>query len=141
MQDLIERLEKATGPDRQLDAAIWVACFCPEAQDGGIVIEPKGSAYASRESLNTALGSCWVDECSPALLCFTGSLDAARELARGFYWVASEGKTRESEPLGGAQIFRRDHLTTPLAEAEHEKVEIALCIAAVKARASLKTAE
>lgn len=104
--ELIARLEKATGPDREIDNAI-------------------ADALGFEMPLTGSEG--WP-------LYYTGSIDAARTLVDGFYWLASEGRTRDNEPLGGAQVFRKNYLVKPIAEAEHERVEIALCIAALKAR-------
>ncbi len=125
MDDLIERLQKATGPDRQLGNDILLACGWRIEEEGD---GPDRRLFWSSPDADYNDG----DQPDP-----TASLDAARIVASGFYWIASEGRTRDSEPLGGAQVFRKSYLVKPLAEAEHESVEIALCIAALTARASL----
>jgi hypothetical protein len=62
------------------------------------------------------------------------SLDDARKLIpSGLYWHAGEGKTRADEPLGAASIIAPGSLET-IAEAEHTRVEVAMCIASLKAR-------
>lgn len=105
MQDLIERLEKATGPDREVDSLI------ADWQVGKQRISIGGDAR------------------------YTGSYDAARLLIpAGLFWLVSEGKTRPDEPLGGAQIRDPKSLEI-ITEAEHQSAIIALCIAGLKARA------
>lgn len=123
--NLIERLKAATGPDRSLGNDVLRSCgwrteeFGDGPDRGQFWIDPDPS------------GNDYLDGDHPDP---TASLDAARKVATGFYWVASEGKTRDNEPLGGVQIFQKNYLTKPVAEAEHEKVEIAMCIAALIAR-------
>lgn len=135
--DLIARLEKATGPDRKLDALIEAAVGVdPEA---GLLQEGYWRNYEADDD-KVAI---WINgpnghhrkegTYSPAKL--TGSFDAARTLIpEGLYWIVSEGRTRATEPLGGAQIFRPGYLVKPFAEAEHESAIIALCIAGLIAR-------
>lgn len=118
---LIARLEAATGWDAQIDYDIAISIGWKQEFGGATGATPRGMRSPDGMYHYTA----------PPV---TASLDAALTLAAGFYWVASEGKTRDKEPLGGAQIFERLYLVKPIAEAEHERVEIALCIAALKAR-------
>jgi hypothetical protein len=113
---LIERLEKATGPDRELDLDI--------ARLQGVTVMRRN----------------WDDTANVehTFHHYTESFDSARSLVpAGFYWLVSEGRTRDTEPLGGAQVFRPNYLVEPIAQAEHESAVIALCIAALKARAAL----
>lgn len=128
MKDLIERLEKATEPDRYLDLAILNALRA----DGEWVFHDRHKMHVICNKYgNDAPGNpiCSLER-------FTGSLDDARALVpEGFYWLVSEGRTRASEPLGGAQVFKPSYLVEPLSQAEHESAVIALCIAALKARA------
>lgn len=160
MNDLIERLEKAKGPDRDLADEILFACGWQINHDQERIAEVRANGWKCEaengeeyidtfeEFMNCA---CWYrpgakpfrDSWMPGHVRPdpTASLNAARDLLDGFYWVASEGRTRDDEPLGGAQVFRRDYLVKPIAEAEHEKVEIAVCIAALKARVALKPSE
>jgi hypothetical protein len=107
--DLIARLEKATGPDRDLDEAI-LRHFLDEE------LAAKGSARVP----------------SPCPR-YTESLDAALKLApEGAFWIIGCGRVRSGEPLGGAQIISPSG--SELAEAEHDSPTIAFCIAALKAR-------
>lgn len=122
MNEIIERLEKATGPDRQLGNDVLLACGWRLEEEGD---GPDRRLFWSSPDADYNDG----DQPDP-----TASLDAARLLVSGFFWLAGEGKTRAGEPLGGAQIFRTTYLVKPIAEAEHDKVEIALCIAVLKAR-------
>lgn len=62
MRDLIERLERATGPDRELDAAIW--CW-------------RHPEYEMRNNGFTKHPNRFVQSKSPE---YTGSLDAALTL-------------------------------------------------------------
>lgn len=125
---LIARLQKLNGPDRKTDAMIECWLKFPDLRPA------KADDHLEHQNgVPPGPGHIW---CPTGFLIadyYTSSLTAARKLANGFYWVASEGKTRDSEPLGGAQIFRKNYLVKPVAEAEHEYVEIALCIAVLKA--------
>lgn len=160
MTNLIERLQKATGPDRDLADEVLFACGWRTNFDADEIAEVRANGWKceaenGEEYLDTFEAflncACWY---APGDRPFhdkwiegfyrpnpLASLDAARKLVADFYWVASEGKTRDAEPLGGAQVFRRDYLVKPLAEAEHERVEIALCIAALKARSHVTSQE
>lgn len=134
MQDLIERLTKATGPDRGLDSDILVAIGKEPPLEFGY---QRGAESWQRHLWYSAHR----DVVEPPH--YTTSIDDARTLVPdGCYWIISEGKTRDSEPLGGAQVFRPSYVAAkPIGEAEHDKVEIALCIAALKARAALHPQE
>lgn len=124
---LIARLEKLSGPDRSVGNDVLLACgwtnneygFGPSRFLEWVNPDPNGIDYHDGNQPDP-----------------TASLDAARMLANGFYWIASEGRTRDNEPLGCAQIFQKNYLTKPVAEAEHEFVEIALCIAILRARST-----
>lgn len=126
LDDLIARLEKLTGPDRQLDGLIFKTLYQRD--------EDMWTTFGDEDVWHRRDPSdhCAYDPPPNYTACMADAVTLVRSM--NFYWVASEGKTRETEPLGGVQIFRRNHLVTPLSEAEHEKVEIALCIAALKAR-------
>lgn len=122
LSDLIERLEKATGADRELDALIYIQKYPESADDPGPSIGDHGWAFLRYGVVRDDVPH------------YTGSFDAARELIPdGLYWHAGEGKTRDDEPLGAAEIIEPGSLKT-IADAEHAKVEIALCIASLKAR-------
>lgn len=71
MRDLIERIEAAEGPSRELDAEIAKAV---------------GAEHGSREKVSMESRSIYyIDECAPA---YTASLDAAMTLVpEGFDWA------------------------------------------------------
>lgn len=124
LAEIIERLQRATGPDRELDARIQCAIqgFKFIAFD-----DSRGCDSIKYEGPSNALDLVYD---------YTGSFDAAWMLIpAGLYWHASEGKTRADEPLGAASIIAPVSLET-IAEAEHASVVIALCIVALKARAA-----
>ena len=134
---LISRLEAADGPSRELDAEIAVSVFVTLKTDDDLI-------YAHRRDPGndaTHPGHYFIKSRSGAQAQsaprYTSSLDAALMLVRsmGFYWMAAEGRTRPDEPLGAVQLYRRDTREI-VAEAEHEYVEIALCIAALRARSA-----
>lgn len=101
MKDLIERLEKAAAPDRELDNLIWFW-----------------------------LGQPLPDDCADCPARYTASLDAALTLVpEGHYW---------SFDSRGCAIVCADQ---PPSEIHgdclgHKSPAIALCIAALKARAA-----
>jgi hypothetical protein len=67
---------------------------------------------------------------------YTGSIDVAITLLPdGFYWILGHGKVGESEPLGGAYVFEPNSGNTPIATAEASTAALALCAAALRARA------
>lgn len=69
---------------------------------------------------------------------FTSSVDDALDLVPvGKWYLAGKGKTREDEPLYGAQILGGEILErdTVIAEGEHDAHQaLAICIAAIRAR-------
>lgn len=133
---LIARLEKATGPDRRLDCAIYVALG------------------AKRPTRKTALYWTSPDgktQHYEALIpYYTGSIDAARTAVPEGWWIT----LRFCKNKGAAEGFYHAELQTdPYIAArdfdEHEELEItannaptpaiALCIAALKAIAMIAT--
>lgn len=110
---LIERLEKATGPDRELDLAIALA-VCPNV------------LVAKRDTLTGALRDYTYWE-------YTASIDAALTLVPPeWMWALHGGKGS----CLGAQLNLPD-VETPEVEIfvdDAASVAIALCIAALKAR-------
>ena len=114
LAEIITRLERATGPDRQIDQAIaiWVGNF-------------------SRTDGHTVIG---VANCSE----YTRSLDAAAALRKrvlpGKAWIAGEVRNLPKEPLGGAVIFDGPHGDCEeMAVAEGATPELALCLAICRA--------
>jgi hypothetical protein len=140
MNDLIERLEKATGPSRALDGEIF-----------RLIDKRSGDRWELFDVDVDRIG-VWYRECreekgayiSPAF--YTASIDAALTLVPNSHTVYltrpnPEGTATTSElsyacvappGLGGQQhAKKRAHLTS-----FHKSFAIALCIAALKARLS-----
>lgn len=125
MDELIESLKKATGPDPDLDGRIYCAIngltFRSVSKSGAIHFESKDGTHTM---------------VTPHP--YTSSLDTAREvIPKGLYWIAGYGKNSELEPLGGACVFDRNP-EQPLAEGEGATEHIAMCIAGLKARQALR---
>lgn len=123
---LPDRIERAEGPCRELDAEIAAAVGVKHGPDSGWC--------------NNHNGDYWtVDESAPA---YTASLDAATTLVpEGCGWFAAWGQTSPSEPMGGAIITAHakfagyDVANDPIAEAEAATPALALCAAALRAHA------
>lgn len=86
--DIIERLEKAEGPDRAIDVAIALATkdYSERAYQSDKMMRPKGTEYTVERFLSDRLSSR-----------YTGSLDAAIALVErmlpGWKWsLDSEGR-------------------------------------------------
>jgi hypothetical protein len=122
--ELIGRLEAAGAGSRDLDMDIAKSLgFRPIATIRGVQIHnPK-----------QAPGVSW------GLPHYTTSLDAAVKLVpEGKWWTGGAGKTRPDERLYGAAIYE-PVVGEPqrIADGEHDtSAAIALCIAALKARAA-----
>lgn len=132
MKDLIERLEKATGPDRELDVLIYF--YDPTATEP-IKVEKTVEYYGSfsRTAWKCGRGGEW-DDC---ILHFTSSIDAAMTLVpNGWHlhvlnqidWPGEGWNVNLWGPPvpEGQRQFKKAYAKTPA---------IALCIAALKARA------
>lgn len=126
MQDLIDRLEKATGPDRSLDQAIALIAFpdcelwSPELWSGG------PNEYIKREK-----PELWYDQ----ILHYTQSMDAAMSLLPASFWGSIEwaGTTeshKQSWPL--VKLGTGDIRLS----AQANTLPLTICIAALKAKAA-----
>lgn len=119
LADLIARLEKATGPDRGIDAAI--AKICDPADD------PSEAAFFN--------GRDYPDQ-------YTSSIDAALTLVPdGWDWRIGGPDWRHevrASYFGYVREYREDMAGRPDSEgsAHHTAPAIALCIAALTARSS-----
>lgn len=122
MNDLIERLEKATGPDRALD---------------GLIAAAVGVEHGPRETVHLESRSYSIfDEVAPR---YTESIDAAMTLMPDGVWLDIGTGTQKAAPSyhwpvvtvglqsDGSRIWRGQLKTIPLA----------LCKAALQARAEL----
>lgn len=114
--DIIERLEKATGPDRRLDFDLW-----------SIVTNPSGfPAFSEPEPVRTNWFECWKDR--NGFPNYTRSTDDARTLIpEGWEWTLHCETEDCRVEIGDPQIGLEGRSETPA---------IALCIAALKARAA-----
>lgn len=133
MKDLIERLEKATGPDRELDAAIGAACEIVDDFDPSVLLDPV--FYRGDECGRIRIYSGKIDpsvkhhkytrDARP----FTASIDAALTLVpEGVDWGVGHlmgWRYRAGIKFPDLSTFEADDYATPA---------IALCIAALKAR-------
>lgn len=117
---LIEKLKAATGPDRELDRAIFQIVadgkFWPEHSRYW-----RAASMSSREPLE-----------------FTASMDAAVLLIPdGMFWVLGMGRTRPDEPLAGCSIVLPTDQINPVGQAEGDHLAICICIAALDARLAI----
>ncbi len=117
-----ERVRAATGADRELDAAIWLACFEPQIASFDVTFHVEQyDNYLSRTSIETVLGGVWVDEMDPPLRHYTASLDAVVALIErklpGWRWNLNKqshatmamvfrpgGSCEESDDSGAAML-------------------------------------
>lgn len=134
MTDLIERLEKATGPDRNLDAEIAASVrYHPYGENhwvGGSDIEIRATGYCVQAFRATG-ESCgnW----QPPL--YTESIDAALRLLRTG-WRAQVDTLNWVEVMPIAIGIYRDHRNEIPVHVRHDKQPaLALCIACMKSRA------
>lgn len=122
MKDLIERLERASGPDRELAndvlfACGWTAHETSDGPDRHVVWEsPDGHGFEDG------------DQPDP-----TASLDAARSLGGMIVYASDIG----ADGLALVKLVF-DTTTTPIVEYTgiHSRLEIAYVIAALRARAA-----
>jgi len=129
IRSLIGQLEAATEGSRQLDADIWLMINPREAAvaiQQGQALAQKGS---SEERLNAA-GRRALERVAPH---YTTSIDAAATLVmRSYQWNLADYSGFARASVGGTKKFGiADAPTAPLA----------LCIAALKARAAVQVAE
>lgn len=125
MNDLIERLEKATGPDRRIDALIWMLEPC----------EPPDCIPQVRDTIFKRFmqGEQWGDSEVPF---YTASIDAALTLKpQGVTYTICDYQ-RPPEVLALLHRKAANVVDTNQYSGKHPVAAIALCIAALKARAA-----
>lgn len=152
---LIERLERATGPDREIDLAIHIAVE-PGGEIAKIVAShPRG--FESREGIeweftgsqqtlcwhrHDASGHCWSNGGLP-MPHYTSSLDAAMTLVPdGWAYQIRMNVSRDGdEAYCNAQLWPfvgngdpEDSKPNIFANHDRDKPAIALCIACLRAR-------
>ncbi len=109
VEGLIERLEKATGPDRELDHAL----------------DAVSPAYTGRLAYYTRS--------------IDAALALTERLLPGSWWLMAKGRVRAGEPLYALQLFSEGHnpfTSLPIAEAEHETLCCAILLATLRAKRS-----
>lgn len=121
--DLIERLEKATGPDRQLDAEIMRA-VCSELSD----------------TMVTDTGWCvGGDHAAPSKAKdYTGSIDAALTLVPEGYWLDIETGTQKLAPSFEWPIVEigEQHTGLSIWRGQAKTLALGICLAAIRARSA-----
>lgn len=146
--ELVERLEKATGPDRELDCLIAVHPDTPkvgvvksEAGAGivAILLEPRATGIHEPDverALSEYLPETNADYMGVPY--YTASLDAALTLVpEGWRCTHAYWATDESDPGATFNFTLPQSLTgkpSVYASGTHKKIALALCIAALKAR-------
>lgn len=137
LNELADLCAIAEGPDRTLDAAIFRALDMPVPTEFASM-KIALTFDEARNAFFQEVGDMVIRYEPPR---YTGSLDAAASLVpedKGF--VVGCGRVAGDEPLGGALItpsrthpFSRD--AEPIAVGEGETAELALCAAALRAKA------
>lgn len=132
--DLIERLERATGEDRELNARIW---WCVERTraERAYWNAAGGLPRALPDVFPTnGLGTIAIAMFAPN---YSGSLDAAVSLVpEGWSWSVTYESEKKSSPAFCGSVrrywtsFDKDHFAFAVSPA------IALCIASLRARAA-----
>lgn len=144
LEHITGRLLMSFAPDRDLDAVIAVAItptvktaddmtYARERyRDGSDATHPGHYFMVSRSGASART--------APE---YTKSVDAALTLLpEECDWLLGKGQTRPDEPPFGVQVFparsgRMVEMPPPLSEGEHPLVAIAICMAALKARAAM----
>jgi hypothetical protein len=144
---LVELLQMAFGPDRNLDGKIAVATTASVKTSDDMTYarerDPRGGDATHPGHYFMVSHSGASAKTAP---CFTASVDEAlRLLPEGCDWLIGRGQTRPDEPPYGVQVFpahsgRMVEMPVPLAEGEHPSLAIAICIAALEARAAIAKA-
>ena len=139
LQDLITRLEKAEGPDRELDADIALAVGEVSRSQCGRTLTIKGHDWV----LNRYEGTEWWDKKPSA---YTGSVDAALSLMREVL-LGTDDISIVSKPPGGWVVTLAEWRMTPKphriwrSEAASESLPIAILMAVLRAKAAMAETE
>lgn len=130
LSDLIARVERATGADRDLGRDVLLACGWSKTLYGYF----RGPLHMWRSPDGTSFDDDDFRQHDPTI-----STDAALALVNhalsGAWWIVTKGRVRDGEPLYGAQLFREGHnpfTSLPLAEAEHEIMPLAIILALLR---------
>lgn len=136
LTELIAKLEAASGPDRELDGEVWKVA-APEAWERTCSF--RGQKYAghvyTRAKKDVHIKRMAAHH-SPA---YTASIDAALTVVPdGWRYVALVNKEEYPQPFGVTlSEDHRDDLCRLEAAIHTTSLPIAICIAALKARAAL----
>ena len=127
--ELADACEKATGPDRELDAAIALKL--------GIVRERDGSLfYGHRDHSVLVLERDYYDHegNAPELLHYTASIDAAMTLVpEGLHWCCQTDRDGAVATVGRADSDARGIFYTDCKQATAKTLPLAICAAALRA--------
>lgn len=138
LSSLEARLIAATGPDREIDAALWLMCFEPTCKHFNVTFHTEQyDNYISREYIECDLGAMAVDQMEPPLLRYTSFLDDAVALLR-----KRRVRVRvEALPNGEgiASIYDADDKDGPACRASTPS--LALCLALVRAEMAKEEAK
>lgn len=134
MKKIIERLEQASGPDRELDADIALSCGIVRERDGN-------SFYGHKNHSVMVLEGDYYDNGgnAPELPYYTSSLDAAMTLVpeeeSSNFEVSLEQHKRRKRTYWTATI---GHMYLDAWHAQHQQAALALCIAALRSREGMQ---
>jgi hypothetical protein len=146
-EELIARLEKATGPDRELDCKIWLALFDKQVMvdGGGYSPNARPPKYESARKIWTDDWPGWTERTQVEhgvaieLDCprFTGSLDAALMLVTEGCGIEIGFPTPGGNGKPWADVWWGDDPEEPRQIHENAAtLPLALSIAALKARSA-----
>lgn len=108
---LIERLEKATGPDRELDAAICIGLQYGGANSEGATNVRTDPEWGDDNDLLFEIGT---EECCNPIPCLTASVDAALALCErmlpGWRWGIASHSIKDGVYSEGPYIGKPKHV-------------------------------
>lgn len=142
MKELIEKLEKATGPDRELDAHVW-SSVCKVADFGPFTLaEGCRAGFDPQDDGSVKLFIYGPGDAGPNYVArerslkFTSSVDAALTLVpEGFPWEVGSDQCTGSFSTVCTLTKDRKHIeTNERGDSGFASPAIALCIAALRAR-------
>lgn len=120
-------------PSRELDAAVWLACFEPTCARPEVTFHAEYyEPWLSRDAIECDLGTMWVDEMKPPLRRYTESIDDALNLIEQ---IAGPGVEWDCTTLYGiARVSVGLNLNAGDEKGEDRggSVPVALCLAALK---------
>ena len=133
LRALLARVESASGPDCEIDCALFCAFAMPKEWCGSLIISHFRDLRGTY-GYNTADGMRHLE--AQTVPRYTSSTDAAiglcEQVLPGIFYLLGKGKTRKDEPPYGAQLlFGIDEV---ISSAEHSaSLPLALCAALLKA--------